>query len=175
MPATPLIDLSALDLDRVVYDKAAIRARNPHRHEFELLDAIVHFDEQTLDAVGYHDLREDAFWVRGHIPGTPLFPGALMIECVAQLSTFCYRFRFGQDTERFFGFGGMDKIRFRGMARPGQRLWVVCRDIVLKRRHSRFAVQGVIDGKIVFDGEIIGVSMPVRAQVEEPPVAEQEA
>jgi 3-hydroxyacyl-[acyl-carrier-protein] dehydratase len=166
MPAEPLLDLTKLDLSRVVFDKAAIRKHNPHRFEFELLDAICHFDEETLDAVGYHDLLADAFWVRGHIPGTPIFPGALMIECGAQLSAFCYRRRFGQDNDRFFGFGGIDKVKFRGMAGPGQRLYVLCRDIVINRRHSRFSVQGVVDDRIVFDGEIVGVSMPVVARLD---------
>lgn len=166
MPTKPLIDLSELDLDKIVYTKQDIGTRNPHRFEMALLDGIVHFDPETLDAVGYHDLKGDAFWVRGHIPGQPIFPGALMIEAAAQLSSFCYRERFGRDDSRFFGFGGIDKVKFRGMVGPERRLYVICRDIVLNRRHSRFAVQGVCDGRIVFDGEIIGVSMPVRAQTE---------
>lgn len=168
MPTSPLHDLSALDLSTVVFDKEAIRANNPHRFEFELLDAIVHFDAETLDAIGYHDLKEDAFWVRGHIPGTPIFPGALMIECGAQLSAFCYRHRFGQDTNRFFGFGGIDKVKFRGMATPGQRLWLLCKDIRLSKRRSIFAIQGIVDDRIVFDGEITGVSMPVAVQLDSP-------
>ncbi|MAG57090.1 MAG: beta-hydroxyacyl-ACP dehydratase [Planctomycetes bacterium] len=173
MPVSPLFDLDQLDLDSVVFDKNAIRSHNPHRFEFELIDAICHFDSETLDAVGYHDLKEDAFWVRGHIPGTPIFPGALMIESAAQLSAFCYRHRFGQESDRFFGFGGIDKLSFRGMASPGQRLWMMCKDIVLNRRRSRFAVQGIVEDRIVFSGEIIGVSMPVVAKLDGEAQAQQ--
>jgi 3-hydroxyacyl-[acyl-carrier-protein] dehydratase len=159
-----LIDLAQIDLSRDVYTKHDIEKRNPHRYEMALLDGIAFFDAATCDAVGYHDLKADAFWVRGHIPSMPLFPGALMIECAAQLSSFCYRERFGADDRRFFGFGGIDKVKFRGMASPGQRLYVICKEIVLNRRHSRFAVQGVVDGKVAFEGEIVGVSMPVRGE-----------
>jgi 3-hydroxyacyl-[acyl-carrier-protein] dehydratase len=161
MPAEMLIDLSTIDLTRMVFDKAAIEARLPHRHEMLLLDGIVWFDHQTLDAIGFHDLKADAFWVRGHIPGMPIFPGALMVECAAQLSSFCYRERFSASDGRFFGFGGIDKVRFRGMVTPGQRLYLICRAIVLNRRHSRFAVQGIAGNKLAFEGEIIGVSMPM--------------
>ena len=136
MPTSPLLDLSSLDLTRTVFDKAAIRGHNPHRFEFELLDEIVHFDEETLEAVGYHDLKEDAFWVRGHIPGSPIFPGARMVEAGAQLSALCFRRRMGEDDTRFFGFGGIDKVKFRGMASCGDRLWIVCRPISVSRRRS---------------------------------------
>lgn len=163
MPAEMLLDLTRIDLNRVIFTQEEIHAHNPHRHEMCLLDGIVHFDPATMDAVGYHDLKPDAFWVRGHVPGMPIFPGALMIESAAQLASFCYRKRFGTGDGRFFGFGGIDKVKFRSMAVPGQRLYVVCREIVLNRRFSRFSVQGVVEGQPTFDGEIVGVSMPMRA------------
>ena len=161
MPVEPLFDLSAVDLTRDVVPLDEIRACVPHRFEFALLDGIVHFDPVTLNAVGYHDAREDGFWVRGHIPGDPIFPGALMIECAAQLSSYCYCKRFGLEQGKFFVFGGIDKVKFRSMVRPGQRLYVLCKDIKLDRRHSRFAVQGFSEDRFCFEGEIIGVQMAV--------------
>lgn len=166
MPAELLLDLPSLDLTRDVFGRDAIYSHNPHRFEMALLDGIVHFDPTTLDAVGYHDLKPDAFWVRGHIPGNPIFPGALMVEAAAQLSSFCYRERFGTDDGRFFGFGGIDKVKFRSTAVPGQRIYLICKQLVLNRRHSRFSVQGVVDFKVGFEGEIIGVSMPVRSEAQ---------
>lgn len=162
MKPEPLFDLSAVDFDRTIITAEEIRQRNPHRHEMQLLDGLVHFDPETLDAVGYHDLQSDAFWVRGHIPGFPLFPGALMVESAAQLSSFCYRHRYDAK-DRFFGFGGIDKVKFRSMASPGQRFYVLCSRIVLNRRFSRFSVQGMVDGELIFEGEITGVSIPVSA------------
>jgi len=169
MPTSPLLDLATFDLTAEAFDKAAIRCHNPHRFEFELVDSIVHFDDDTLEAVGYHDLAEDAFWIRGHIPGTPIFPGALMVEAGAQLSAFCFRRRMGSDDTRFFGFGGIDKVKFRGMAKPGDRMWLICVPVSVSRRRSVFKVQGVVNDKIVFDGEITGVSMPVQTQLDASP------
>ncbi|HYC79148.1 MAG TPA: 3-hydroxyacyl-ACP dehydratase FabZ family protein [Planctomycetota bacterium] len=156
-----LFDLSSRDLTRDVVPLSEIRASVPHRHEFALLDGVLAYQPDPVEAVGYHDARPDAFWVRGHIPGSPLFPGCLMVEAAAQLSSFCYRKRFGVDENRFFGFGGIDKVKFRSMVVPGKRLLLLCREIKLDRRYSRFAVQGVCEGTITFDGEIIGVIMPV--------------
>jgi 3-hydroxyacyl-[acyl-carrier-protein] dehydratase len=163
MPLVTLFDIGGIDLTREVIPVDEIRRYVPHRHEFALLDGIVHFDDETMDAVGYHDTRTDAFWVRGHIPGDPIFPGALMVETAAQLSSFCYGKRFGINPDRFFGFGGIDKVKFRSMVRPGQRLYVLCKEITLDRRYSRFAVQGICEGRSCFEGEIIGVAMPRAA------------
>lgn len=163
MPVTPLIDLEKLDLDRTLYGLEEIRQLNPHRYEFEMLDAVVHHDPEPPVIVGYKDARADDFWVRGHIPGSPIFPGALMVESAAQLSSFCFKKHFGPELGRFFGFGGIEKVKFRGMVRPGQRFWVVAKGLVLNRRYSRFVTQGVVEDRVVFEGEIIGVNMPVES------------
>lgn len=166
MPADPIIDPSTVSFDRILFDRAAIRQRNPHRFEMELLDGIVLFDPANHLAVGYHDLSPSAFWTRGHIPGNPIFPGALMIEAGGQLSSFCYQEHYGPDDSRFFGFGGIDKVKFRGMALPGQRLVLVCKALVMNRRFSRFAIQGFAGSRMIYEGEITGIAMPVKAALE---------
>jgi len=162
LPANPFFDLARLDLSRDVVPVEEIRRLVPHRFELALVDGIVHFDPETSDAVGYHDLKKDAFWVRGHIPGDPIFPGALMIEAAAQLSSFCYGKKFGVSDDRFFGFGAIDKVKFRNVVRPGQRFYVLCRQLVMDRRYAKFAVQGVAEGALCFEGEILGLSMPSK-------------
>lgn len=157
-----LFDLSKHDLDGGGVSLADIRAVVPHRYEFALLDGVLSYRSDPVEAVGYHDAKPDGFWVRGHIPGSPIFPGCLMVEAAAQLSSYCYRRRFGFDENRFFGFGGIDKVKFRAMVTPGRRLLLLCKEIRLDRRYSRLAVQGLVDGAIAFEGEITGVSMPVK-------------
>jgi len=160
MATAPFFDLSQLDLTKDVVPIEEIRRLVPHRHEFALLDGIVMFDPKTSDAVGYHDLRPDAFWVRGHIPGDPIFPGALMIEAGAQLASYCFGRRVDPSEDRFFGFGAIDKVKFRRLVRPGQRLWLLCKELAFDRRYARFGVQGIADGALCFEGQILGISMP---------------
>src|SRR5262249_52157414 len=152
-------DLARLDLSRDVVPVEEVRRLVPHRFELALVDGIVHFDPETSDAVGYHDLKKDAFWVRGHIPGDPIFPGALMIEAAAQLWSFGYGKNFGVPDDGFSGFGAIDGVKFRNIVRPGQRLYVLCKQVNMDRRYAKFAVQGVADGALCFEGEILGISM----------------
>src|SRR5580658_8765811 len=88
MPPTVNFDPASLDLNRVVADHTAILRVNPQRFEMEQLTAIVHIDTQEHLIAGYKDVRDDEFWVRGHMPDYPLMPGVLMCEAAAQLCSY---------------------------------------------------------------------------------------
>ena len=157
MPPQFLFDISGIDLNHVAFDKSFISEVNPHRGHFELLDAIVHADEVGERMIGYTDVKEDEFWVAGHIPGRPLFPGVLMMEAAAQLSSFYVKHI--MKWPGFIGFGGVDKVRFRQAVVPGQRLYILLQKIWVRHGRCGCAVQGLVNGTMVFEGEIIGVKM----------------
>ena len=108
--------------------------------------------------VGSHRTKEDAFWVRGHIPGRPLFPGVLMVETAAQLCSFYYNESF-PDRDQFFGFGGIENTKFRGKVDTNQRLIIAGRAVQLKPRRAIFDTQGFVDGTMVFESRIVGVAV----------------
>ena len=83
-----ILDRSEYDLEHVVADLEQIRKYNPQRFEMEQLTAIVYEDPQRHICVGYKDLAQDEFWVRGHMPGFPLMPGVLMCEAAAQMASY---------------------------------------------------------------------------------------
>lgn len=157
MPPQYLFDISSLDLAKVLFDREQIRECNPQRGVMEMLDAIVHLDRENDRTIGYKDIREDEFWVEGHIPGRPLFPGVLMIEAAAQLASFYTRkvLRW----EGFIGFGGVDECRFRAAVTPPCRFYLL--GALIWHRHGRVCCkqQGLVNGNIVFETSIIGVRM----------------
>jgi len=157
MPPLPVIDLSAIDMTNLCADREEIRSVNPQRYEMEHLDGIVHIDTERAMIVGFKDVREDEFWVKGHIPGRPLFPGVLMIEAAAQLACFYTRKVLGSD--RFIGFGGVDAVKFRGTVTPPCRLVLAGKALEVKPRRSVCYVQGYVDETMVFEAKITG--MPV--------------
>lgn len=157
MPPPPILDLSQLDFSNLVADRAVIERINPHRHEFALLDGVVYFDSERVVCAGYHDVREDAFWTRGHIPGRPLLPGVLMIEASAQLASYVYHRVF--EGQGFLGFTGVNSVKFRGVIEPPCRFVIVGQAKQLKPRRVISQMQGFVDGSMVYEGEITG--MPV--------------
>jgi 3-hydroxyacyl-[acyl-carrier-protein] dehydratase len=158
-----IVDFAEFDVDRVVATLDDIRRYNLQRFEMEQLSAIVFEDPSTGRCVGYKDVTDREFWVRGHMPTYPLMPGVIMCEAAAQLASY-----FAQKNDmlgaKIVGFGGMEGVRFREPVRPGQRLVLAIK--LLKLRRGSMMVcrfQGFVNQSIVVEGQIKGVSMPIDA------------
>ncbi len=158
MPPPLLLDIEPTTLDRVLMAREEIYKVLPHGYEFMLLDGLLYIDEQTSAAIAYHDVRDDGFWVRGHLPGRPLFPGILMIEAAAHLASLIAS-RLPKFSGMFLGLAGVGNAKFRETVLPGTRLYFMVSPIEIKARRIIWATQGVVDGRLVFEAEIRG--MPV--------------
>jgi 3-hydroxyacyl-[acyl-carrier-protein] dehydratase len=152
------IDPASIDLQKIVVDQEGIRKVNPQRFEMEQLNAIVHIDPTQHLIAGYKDVHADEFWVRGHLPNYPIYPGALICEAAAQLCSY-YITTQGHARGDFIGFGGLENVRFRGQVRPGDRLLLISKVTKLHRRQTIFSVQGFVGSKLVFNGDVIGVPL----------------
>ena len=155
MPPLLFTDLDQIDTSRLTAGPAEIEAVNPQRGEMRHLDGVFTMDNESGIAVGYKDVRDDEFWVEGHIPGRPLLPGVLMIEAAAQLCAWMSHRRKG-DTG-FVGFIGCDKAKFRGQVVPGQRMLLIGKEIQCKPRRYICDIQGVVEGAMVFEARITGM------------------
>jgi len=155
VPPPLLYDLDQIDLDRIEYTREQIYQKLPHRHEFMHLDGIVHIDYEAEVAVAYRDVRLDEWWVRGHIPGRPIFPGVLMLETAAQLAAFATKYV--TDFQGFVAYGGVDKCKFREAVIPPSRLYFLCHAVENKRRRITADCQGIVNGALVFETRITGL------------------
>ena len=163
MPREFHLDPDDPKLQKVVVDQDGIRKFNPQRFEMEQLTAIVHVDPTQQIIAGFKDIGADEFWVRGHLPDYPLFPGALICEAAAQLCSYYVATQGGAKGD-FIGFGGLENLRFRGQVRPGDRLLLVAKATKLHRRQTIFSVQGFVGSNLVFNGDVIGVPLNREAK-----------
>jgi 3-hydroxyacyl-[acyl-carrier-protein] dehydratase len=157
----PLFDLATIDFDQVVADIDEIRQYNPQRFEMEQLTAIVHADCEAGVCVGYRDLSDDEFWVRGHFPALAVMPGVIMCEAAAQVcSFFCQKFELLD--AKVVGFGGLDNVRFLEPVRPGERFVVIAKQTKLRRGAVIVCdFQGWVDDRLVVSGAIKGIPLPI--------------
>lgn len=152
MPPKLLFDMSKIDLDRVIYDQQEILKYNPQSYEMQQLDGLIWYDKDRRLALGYKDITDKEFWVRGHIPGRPIMPGVIMIESAAQLCSFSMKKIY--EVEGFLGFAGIKSAKFRGTVVPGQRLHLLGQITKIQSRKFTSVVQGVVNGIMVFEAEL---------------------
>ncbi len=157
MPPNPIIDTDTVDPDQIAYDLDDIRSINRQRYEMEQLDGILRIDEEDEICIGIRHVRDDEFWVEGHVPGNPLLPGCLIVETAAQLCSFYHGHQ--SDDDRFIGFGGLEDVRFRAPVKPGNDLIVASEVIEIRSRRMKFRTQAFLLPRIVYSGVIIGMPM----------------
>jgi 3-hydroxyacyl-[acyl-carrier-protein] dehydratase len=158
MPPTLLFDLSKIDLNtKPIYNKEDILQINPQNYEMQQLDGILWYDKDKRLILGYKDVTDNEFWVRGHIPGRPLMPGVIMIECAAQLLSFFVRRIFELDV--FIGFAGIENTKFRLTVAPGNRLLLLGHLTQFKSRKFTADVQGALDNNLVFETTVSGMKV----------------
>jgi 3-hydroxyacyl-[acyl-carrier-protein] dehydratase len=157
VPAAPLIEIGSLDLSRTVAGEAEIRKLCLQRNRFAMLDRVVHFDPDSGISAGVKELATSDWWAEDHIPGRPIFPGALQIEGAAQLCTFHFLTAHPEQRGKFVGFGGLDETRFRGVVTPPARMVFVAKELRFRPTMFTYAAQGFVDGKQVLETEILGV------------------
>ncbi|MBF0253936.1 MAG: 3-hydroxyacyl-ACP dehydratase FabZ [Candidatus Omnitrophica bacterium] len=129
-----------------------IMAVIPHRDPFLLVDGI---ESMTADrVVGFKDVREDEAYFKGHFPGNPVMPGVLICEAMAQtlgvliLSQPAHRGKLGY-------FASMDKVKFRGIVRPGERIVMDTEKIREKKRYYYAKTRATVNGKVVCEAEMM--------------------
>ncbi len=155
MAGQPLLDLDQFDLSRIAVPADEVGRINPQAGDMRHLDHVIWIDEPCSIALGVKEVREDEFWVSGHIPGRPLLPGVLQIEAVAQLSSVLYHQKTRED--RFVGFTRCDEFVFRGQVVPGDKLYMIAQEKSFRPRRFVCLTQGLVNGKLVFEGQITGM------------------
>jgi 3-hydroxyacyl-[acyl-carrier-protein] dehydratase len=155
-----LFDISAIDLSARLIDKSGIESRIPHRGTMSLLDAIVWHGPDFAQTLGYKFIRGDDFWVQGHFPGKPTFPGVLMIETAAQLA--CWTFLARRSDCPLVLFLRIEHASFRHAVVPGDHFFILCQEFKTQRRRFVSDVMGVVGDKIAFDARISGIMTDAR-------------
>jgi 3-hydroxymyristoyl/3-hydroxydecanoyl-(acyl carrier protein) dehydratases len=158
MPAEPIYDYKQFNYDKPLFTLDDIRKVNPQRHEMEQLSGIVYVDTANHGLIGFKEVTDDEFWIKGHMPGFPLMPGVMLCEAAAQLAGFYARKYDILQAGDYLGFGGMTNVRFRAPVYPNCRLIILARVTKYKvKRMAHFEFQGYVNDTQVYNGEMIGV------------------
>ncbi len=95
----------------------------PHRYPFLLIDRVLSFEkDKSLSAIKNVTFNEPIF--TGHFPQSPIFPGVLILEAMAQACALqAFKSLGGYPSEKtLYLLVGIDKARFKQQVIPGDQL-----------------------------------------------------
>lgn len=139
-----------------ILDARAIQSILPHRYPFLLVDRII---ELTPDVriVGLKQVTINEPFFQGHYPGTPVMPGVLIVEALAQVGAI-YALQLMEDRDQKLPlFSGIDGARFRRPVRPGDTLVLEVTPLRLGGRVQRMRGEARVEDQLVADAEIMSV------------------
>ena len=129
-------------------NKEEIKKILPHREPMLLVDEVELIDGK---AFGKCHIRGDEYFLQGHFPGNPIVPGVIQCEMLAQSA--CVLLADGASEGMTPVFTSLDKVKFRGMVKPGDTLETEC-ELVRQRGMFYFAKgTGRVNGKVCVSAE----------------------
>lgn len=125
----------------------------PHRPPFRFVDVVERCSPGASVVARYRVTGAEPF-LTGHFPGNPVFPGVIQLEALAQAGAVAV---LADDTfrGRLPLFGGVEKVRFRRIVRPGDDLLL---EFTIERLSSRGgwgSGRASVDGATTCEGRLL--------------------
>ena len=125
----------------------------PHRYPFLLVDRVIEIDG-TKSGIGIKNVTMNEPQFTGHFPGTPVFPGVLMVEAMAQTSAVIAAVGMDLvDKDLMVYFMAMDNVKFRRKVGPGDTLRMKVETVRGGGKVWKFKGEASVEGELACECE----------------------
>jgi UDP-3-O-[3-hydroxymyristoyl] N-acetylglucosamine deacetylase/3-hydroxyacyl-[acyl-carrier-protein] dehydratase len=135
-----------------VLDIRRIQRVLPHRYPFLLVDKVIEVEGDTR-IVGIKNVTFNEQFFQGHFPGTPIMPGVLIVEAMAQVSGLLFAQRL-ELTGKLAMLVSMDNVKLRKAVVPGDQLLLTAETIRLRKRTAHCRCRAMVGDTVVAEAEI---------------------
>lgn len=125
----------------------------PHRYPMLLVDRVLEISADARHAVGIKNVTINEPYFQGHYPGTPMMPGVLIIEAMAQLSGTMISQTL-EHTGRVPVLVSLDRVRIRRAVIPGDQLRLETDALHVRSRMAHVRGRALVDGELAAEAEI---------------------
>jgi len=144
----------------MVLDILQIKKRLKHRFPFLLIDRVLELEEGVrCTALKNVTINEPFF--QGHFPESPIFPGVLIIEALAQTGGIAGYTLYGSADKDLTFFAGVDNVKFKKPVVPGDQL--ILKSVFLKKKMNIWFMTGeaFVDGELVARADFKLATVPL--------------
>jgi len=148
-------------MKEILMDNKEVQKYLPHRPPFLLIDQVLEYEPaKSLVAIKNVTINEPFF--TGHFPGTPVMPGVLIIEALAQAGAILALKSVEEPLSKvkyLHVLAGVDKARFKRIVVPGDQLRLEV--VITKARSSFMKVEAIatVDGEVACTAEIMSMKV----------------
>lgn len=140
-----------------------ILQRMPHRPPFLLIDRAENYKpSQSITGIKCVTMNEPFFV--GHFPDSPVMPGVLIVEALAQTGGLLMSKSWDVDAEgKIILFMSVDNCRFRHPVRPGDVLRMEVEVLRARGDVVKFKGRGMVGDKLAAEAEFAAMLVDTRA------------
>ena len=132
----------------------------PHRYPFLLVDKVIEcVPFESIVAVKNVTYNEPFF--TGHFPNSPVMPGVLILEAMAQATGVLafHSFKTTSKSDAMYYLVGVDKARFKNPVGPGDQLILNAKLVRNIRGIYRFEATAYVEDQLVSSAEFMTTEM----------------
>ncbi|MEX2543550.1 MAG: UDP-3-O-acyl-N-acetylglucosamine deacetylase [Phycisphaeraceae bacterium] len=141
-----------LAVHRNVMDIRRITRILPHRYPMLLVDRIVEI-EADRRAIGIKNVTMNEPFFQGHYPGTPIMPGVLVVEAMAQLSGMLIGQKL-EHTGKLAVLLSLDQVKLRRPVIPGDQLVLEAEAVRIRSRIAHMRCRAYVAEDLAAEAEV---------------------
>jgi beta-hydroxyacyl-ACP dehydratase FabZ len=142
----------ALALSGPEMDVREIQRIMPHRYPMLLVDRVVEMIG-TEKAVGIKNVTINEPFFQGHYPGTPIMPGVLVVEAMAQLGGLLMSRKL-EHTGKLAVLLSLDKVKLRLPVTPGDQLILEAESISAGVRTAALQCKAFVGSRLAAEAQV---------------------